>query len=150
MPASRLFIASDHAGFELKETLKKNLPQIEWIDLGPMDTSRVDYPDFADRLCKSILALPKAERGRGVLICGSGQGMAMRANRYSDIRAALVWNEESTMLSREHNDANVLCMGARMIAPALAEKLVGVFLNTSFAGGRHQDRVEKLGHPPSN
>lgn len=140
----KVLIASDHGGFDLKERFKKNLKDIEWIDLGTSDESRVDYPDYADRLCKSIAT----DGGQGVLICGSGQGMAMRANRYRKIRAALVWSEESTLLARDHNDANVLCLGARLLDHQLAEKLVGIFLSTPFGGGRHKDRIDKLGLAP--
>lgn len=146
-PATRLFIASDHAGFALKERMKRDLPDIEWIDLGPGDTSRVDYPDFADRVAKKVLENLETG-GRGVLICGSGQGMAMRANRYKGIRAALVWNDESTRLAREHNDANVICLGARLLKPELAEELLRLFLATPFEGGRHQGRLDKLALPP--
>ena len=110
-----LFIASDHAGFDLKERIKTLLPNVTWIDLGPTDSSRVDYPDFADRVAARVQS-----GGRGVLICGSGQGMAMRANRYKGVRAALVWNEEITKLSREHNDANIICLGARFLTSASA------------------------------
>jgi ribose 5-phosphate isomerase B len=138
-----IFIASDHAGFELKERIKKNLPQFNWTDLGPAGTDRVDYPDFADRVASRVAR----DGGQGVLICGSGQGMAMRANRYKGVRAALVWNEESTKLSREHNDANVLCLGSRLLDPKLCEHLVELFLALPFAGDRHRDRVRKLDLP---
>lgn len=137
-----LYIASDHAGFELKEVLKKRFPKIEWQDLGPTSDGRVDYPDFADALASRVKQNP--EGPQGILVCGSGQGMAIRANRYPAIRAALVWDEESTRLARAHNDVNVLCLGGRLIAPDLAEKLIEVFLSTPFEGGRHKDRVDKL------
>jgi ribose 5-phosphate isomerase B len=142
-----VFIAADHAGFDFKERLKKMRPDINWNDLGTYDASRVDYPDFADRLCLKMIEAEKRTGGpqpRGVLVCGSGQGMAMRANRYSEIRAALVWNEESARLSREHNDANVICLGARLVDPVLALELFDLFIKTRFAGGRHADRVNKL------
>ena len=138
--SKRLLIASDHAGFALKERLINSLSQYEWIDLGPSDSARVDYPDFADRLARRV----QSEGGRGVLICGSGQGMAIRANRYRGVRAGLVWNEDSTRLSREHNDVNVLCLGARFLSPELCAKLIDVFVTTPFEGGRHKDRVDKL------
>lgn len=138
--AKRLFIASDHAGFALKEKLIESLPQYEWVDLGPKDDGRVDYPDFADQLAKRI----RSEGGHGVLICGSGQGMAMRANRYPGIRAALAWNEDSARLAREHNDANVLCIGARFLPLETSQRLVDIFTMTPFEGGRHQARVNKL------
>lgn len=144
-----ILIAADHAGFALKEHLKARIieldgKKINWIDQGPSDESRVDYPDYADRVAKEVAA----QGGPGVLICGSGQGMAIRANRYRGVRAALVWNEESSRLSREHNDANIICLGARFLAFDLAEKLVRVFLATPFSGGRHQGRVDKLGRTP--
>jgi len=144
MPSStRLLIASDHAGFDFKEKIKKAFPQIDWVDVGPHDTARVDYPDYADRVAQKVAANGE----RGVLICGSGQGMAMRANRYSGVRAALAWNEDSIRLAREHNDANILCFGARLVPLEMAKKLVEIFLSTKFEGGRHADRVEKLDKP---
>ena len=136
-------IAADHAGFQLKEDLKKALANVDWVDLGTHDASRVDYPDYADRVAKHVL-----ERGGlGVLICGSGQGMAIRANRHKGIRAALVWSPDSTRLSREHNDANVICLGARFIDIKLATTLVELFIQTKFEGGRHSDRVKKIERP---
>lgn len=143
-----LLIASDHAGFDLKEKFKASRQDIEWIDLGPENTERVDYPDYADRVCKRIISSNRMALERGVLICGSGQGMAMRANRYPQIRAALVWNLESVSLAREHNDANVLCLGSRLIDHDLALQVLEAFLRTEFAGGRHQDRVDKLCRMP--
>ncbi len=146
----RVWIASDHAGFILKEKIKALLPQIAWEDAGPSDSSQVDYPDFADRLVqKMISSIPQETlnslgEARGVLICGSGQGMAIRANRYRAIRAALAWNEDVARLARQHNNANVLCLGARITPPETAKRLVEVFLLTPFEGGRHERRVEKL------
>lgn len=159
-----LFIASDHAGFELKSYLLKNLPAPilqHWNleDLGPLNADRVDYPDFAKTLCKKLLerrstenspninsATPSAPSSQsfGILICGSGQGMAMTANRVPGIRAALAWNEDSAKLSREHNDANVLCLGARLIENHLAVSLIEIFLKTAFEGGRHSGRISKI------
>lgn len=136
----KLFIACDHAGLPLKEKLIAELPELPWDDLGTYSKDSVDYPDFADKLCRKIAD----ETTFGVLICGSGQGMCMRANRYNHIRAALCWNEEITRLSRSHNDANVLCLGARTIDFRDAEKFLLVFLDTAFEGGRHETRVEKL------
>lgn len=136
-------IASDHGGWILKEEIKKQFPQVKWVDLGSESkTESVDYPDFADRLCKNIS--PSADGPQGILICGSGQGMAMRANKYPLVRAALVWNEESTQLSREHNNANILCLGARLLSKELAFHCIKTFLETPFAGGRHSLRIEKL------
>jgi ribose 5-phosphate isomerase B len=134
-------IAADHAGFALKEKLKSLLPQIAWQDFGTYDTARVDYPDFADRVAKEV----SSHGGFAVLICGSGQGMAIRANRYTGVRAAIVWDNDSAKLAREHNDANIICLGARFITASQAKAYLELFLKTSFAGGRHVARVQKLG-----
>lgn len=136
----RLLIASDHAGFELKEQLKALRPDLPWQDLGPTTADRVDYPDFAGKLAREL----KPENDYGVLVCGSGQGMAIAANRHPHVRAALVWNEEITKLSRSHNDANVLSLAARFTTSEQAKQLLDLFLTTPFEGGRHQDRVAKL------
>jgi ribose 5-phosphate isomerase B len=148
MSSPNLFIASDHAGFELKTHLRKALPQYGWKDLGPDSADSVDYPDFAKRLGEELLkAQGSPEKNAvvfGVLICGSGQGMAMRANRFSHVRAALCWNEEIAKLARQHNDANVLCLPGRFVDAKLAERILVTFLNTPFDGGRHQRRVDKL------
>lgn len=139
---AQILIASDHAGFALKEKIKDYFMNIEWADLGTHSEDRVDYPDFAN-----IVALKMKEdvSSRAILICGSGQGMAIRANKFSHIRAALCYNKEITELSRQHNDANILCLGERFIKPEEAIELVKVFLNTEFEGGRHEARVKKLG-----
>lgn len=139
----KYLIASDHAGFSRKEEIKKAFPDVTWEDLGTSSEDSVDYPDYADRVAKRITA----DGGFGVLICGSGQGMAMRANRYPKIRAALCWNAEVAKLSREHNDANILCMGSRVIDLETAKQVTSAFIQTEFAGGRHQQRVSKLGVP---
>ena len=138
-----VLIASDHAGFALKERLKKNRPDIDWIDKGPMDSASVDYPDYADRVSRAVVR----DGHVGVLICGSGQGMAMRANKYREIRAALVWNDEVTKLSRTHNNANVLVLAARISNHDDCERWLDIFLKTSFEGGRHTGRVDKIGLP---
>lgn len=138
----KLYIASDHAGYALKEELKVLHNDIDWIDLGTTSDARVDYPDYADKLAKAIISDPKL---MGVLICGSGQGMAIKANRHPQIRAALCWNEDIAILSRGHNDANVLCLGARHTAADHAADILTAFINAEFEGGRHQDRVNKLG-----
>lgn len=160
-PRPSLFIASDHAGFELKTHLMRvwkdevNLTSATgpvswaWKDVGPFTADRVDYPDYAKPLCRELLAIRSTEidtiiKSFGILICGSGQGMAMTANRIPGIRAALAWNLESAQLSRAHNDANILCLGARLIEPQLAVNLVETFLLTSFEGGRHSGRVTKI------
>jgi ribose 5-phosphate isomerase B len=147
-----LWIASDHAGWELKEKILNFLSsnsqtttlfkELIFYDLGPKaPTPSVDYPDFADKVALKV----HQGEGLGLLICGSGQGMSIRANRYSQVRAALVWNEEVTLLARQHNDANVLCLGSRVLDHTLALKLVSLFLNTDFDQDRHQNRVTKLG-----
>lgn len=139
--SKKILIASDHAGFARKQEIKKLFPQIQWEDLGTDAEESVDYPDYADRVAKRITK----DGGYGVLICGSGQGMAIRANRYPKVRAALCWSEEVAKLSREHNDANVLCMGSRVLDLDTAKAVALAFLETEFAGGRHQQRVSKLG-----
>jgi ribose 5-phosphate isomerase B len=136
----KIFIASDHAGFELKKKIIQSFPSFEWVDLGPNNPDRVDYPDFADKVSKLV---NKGE-GRGVLICGSGQGMAMRANKYPLVRAALCWSVEVTRLARHHNDANIICLGERVTPYDLAVEMVKVFFATDFEGGRHADRVKKI------
>ncbi len=142
-----IWIASDHAGFELKARLIETLQQhpkdfqTDLNDLGPNSTERVDYPDFARLVCERVLGQPNS---LGVLICGSGQGMAIAANRNRRIRAALCWNEISAELARAHNDANVLCLGARMIDSELATKILKIFLSTAFEGERHVGRIQKL------
>ncbi len=139
----KLFIASDHAGLSLKEFLKNQRRDIEWIDLGPHNSDSVDYPDYADLVAKKVIA----SGDRGILICGSGQGMCMRANKYSQIRAAMCWDTITTRLAREHNDANILCLGGRLIPFGLALEILDVFTKTEFLGGRHAARVEKLKSP---
>ncbi|MGH1469405.1 MAG: ribose 5-phosphate isomerase B [Bdellovibrionales bacterium] len=142
----KIFIASDHAGFERKTKVIDYLKiqSKEVIDLGPSNDERVDYPDFANNVCES---LKNTSDSIGILICGSGQGMAMRANKFSHIRAALCWNAEVAELSRGHNRANVLCLGSRLIEEQLTYKIIDTFLNTPFEGGRHQGRVDKISLP---
>jgi ribose 5-phosphate isomerase B len=141
---TRLLIASDHAGLPLKEHLKTlgKALEIEWIDLGTTNESSVDYPDFAEKLAKELLA---GKAALGVLVCGSGQGMAIKANRFKGIRAALAWDQTVARLSREHNNSNILCLGSRLIPFGLAEEILKTWIATPFAGGRHQGRVDKLG-----
>ncbi len=140
-----LLIAADHAGYDLKEHLKKARPDITWEDLGPFNSSRVDYPDFAFKLAGRI----QDSGQRGVLICGSGQGMMIAANRFSKVRAALAWIPEIAKLCRTHNDANVLCLASRFTKPEAAIEMLDIFLTTEFEGGRHADRTAKLNRPPS-
>lgn len=145
----KIVIASDHAGFELKQKVVAYLKTAhEVVDLGPSSAERCDYPDYADQVVRALGDKIGLESGVcGILICGSGQGMAMRANKYSQVRAALCWNREITELSRQHNDANILCMGSRLISESTACELADVFISTSFEGGRHADRVKKLSVP---
>ena len=136
-------LASDHAGVALKEQLKAVLAErgLEALDLGPFDTASVDYPDYADRLA-AALADGRAERG--VLICGTGIGIGIAANRHRHLRAALCHDVTTATLARQHNDANVLVLGARVVGLAVAVDCLGAFLDTAFEGGRHQRRVDKL------
>jgi ribose 5-phosphate isomerase B len=138
-----LLIASDHAGFELKQLLAERAREggHEVVDLGPAGTGAVDYPDFAHRLARGIAA---GEGERGVLVCGTGIGMCITANRHPGVRAALCHDALTAELARRHNDANVLCMGGRTTGPGVAAQMLDIFLATSFEGGRHARRVEKI------
>ncbi len=142
MKLKSLFIGNDHHGVEMKRHLMARFPNFPWKDLGPNTTDPVDYPDQASLLCESLK--PEVGESMGILICGSGQGMAMGANRYPFIRAALCWNEDVAKMARLHNDANVLCIPGRMVVFTLVEKIVDTFIRTEFEGGRHQRRVDKL------
>ncbi len=137
-------IASDHAGLEMKKQLAQTIREMgyEVEDLGTDCGASVDYPDFAASLCRRVLA---HDHGMGVLICGSGIGMSMAANRHSGIRAALVHGGLEAQLSRRHNNANVLCLGARIIGIEAARDALTQFLQTEFEGGRHAARIDKLG-----
>jgi ribose 5-phosphate isomerase B len=138
----KVLIASDHAGFLLKTALMKALPTWQWIDLGPSDASRVDYPDFAEKLSRKIAA---GEAEQGILICGSGIGMSIAANKIDRVRAALVENPIGAKLAKQHNDANVLCLGARFLAAEYASEIAQAFLETDFSGEeRHAARVKKI------
>ena len=136
-------IASDHAGYELKELLRHDMHQMgfEVEDLGTNGQQSVDYPDFANALAEWMKKHPD---GRGILLCGSGIGMSMSANRHKHIRAALCHAGLEAQLSRRHNDANVLCLGARIIGSETAKDCVTQFLNTKFEGGRHDNRLTKF------
>lgn len=138
----KIAIASDHAGFGLKEKIKNFLKELgyEYEDFGTDTEESVDYPDYALKVAESVVK----ECDRGILICGSGIGMSMSANKVPGIRAALCSNTEMARLSREHNDANVLTMGARMIDEARAKEIVNVWLKTEFLGERHLRRVNKM------
>jgi ribose 5-phosphate isomerase B len=137
-----IFIACDHGGLEMKNHFIGRFPYFPWKDLGTMNGESVDYPDYAEKL--GLEMKNRLEDACGVLICGSGQGMAIRANRFPFLRAALCWTEEVAKLAREHNNANVLCLGGRLIAFPIAERILTAFLETEFEGGRHQRRVDKL------
>ena len=143
MPGGAIAVASDHAGFDLKEILKRDLQEAghEVLDLGTNSTQSVDYPDFGTAMADAV-ASGKAERG--VLVCGTGIGISIAANRNPKVRAAVVHDVTSARLSRQHNDANVVAFGARLIGPETAREALKVFLNAQFEGGRHAGRVAKL------
>ena len=137
---NRVYIASDHAGFELKEEiLKVNRDLL--LDLGTKNKDRVDYPDFALTLVENI---KKDKESKGILICGTGNGMAIAANRHKNIRAGLVFNAEITKLIRQHNDANILVLPGRFIDVQEALKCIDIFLSTKFEEGRHKNRIKKI------
>jgi ribose 5-phosphate isomerase B len=138
-----LLVASDHAGFELKEHLKAVLEkmQVPFEDLGTHSTESVDYPDYARRVAEPV-STGRAERG--LLVCGTGQGMAISANRFRGVRAAVPCNVETARLVRAHNDSNVLALGGRTTTPELAEAILRVWLTTPAEGGRHARRVAKI------
>lgn len=143
MPDTPILIASDHAGVDLKTELIRELRALGYApqDLGTHSTDSVDYPDYAHAMAKEMQA-DKAEKG--VLICGSGIGINIAANRHSHIRAALCQSGLEARLARQHNNANVLCLGARIVGSERAKDTLRAFLNTEFDGGRHQRRVDKI------
>ena len=139
----KIFISSDHAGFKLKENIKMYLERkkYKYFDLGPENDNSVDYPDFAHKVAKKV----KLNKNNvGILICGSGTGMNIAANKHKNVRAAQCFNLKSTKLSRLHNDANIITLGSRVLSKNNALKFISVFLNTKFDGGRHLKRVEKI------
>lgn len=140
----KISIGSDHAGYELKEQLKSLIEEMgyEVLDEGTHSTDSVDYPDFGKAVGERVA---NKEADYGVLVCGSGIGISIAANRINGVRCALVNETLSAKLSRTHNDANVVALGARLIGKEMAEEIVRVFLSTEFAGGRHANRVNKLG-----
>ena len=144
MSRKPIAIASDHAGYALKTTLAQELAEMgyEVLDLGTDGPQSVDYPDFGAALAKAIQA---GDAERGILICGTGIGISMAANRHPGVRAAVCWDETSARITREHNDANVLALGARLLGVEVAKDCLRTFLSTDFAGGRHVGRVAKLG-----
>ena len=139
----KIFISSDHAGFKLKEAIKVflNKKKFKFIDLGPRNDNRVDYPDFAHKMAKKV----KINKNHiGILVCGSGMGMNIAANRHKNIRAAQCFNLKSTKLSRLHNDANIITLGSRLLTKKNALNCVSVFFSTKFEGGRHTKRIKKI------
>jgi len=142
-PGIPIAIAADHAGFDLKTVLVGELERLGYraIDLGTHDQASVDYPDFADRLAD---ALARGDAAQGVIVCGTGIGIAMAANRHRHVRAAVCHCVTAARLTREHNDANVLALGARLIGTEVAKDCLAAFLSTPFGGGRHTPRVAKL------
>ena len=139
----KIFISSDHAGFNLKEEIKIYLEKkkLKYQDLGPNSNTRVDYPDYAHKVARKV----KVNKNNiGILVCGSGTGMNIAANKHKNIRAAQCFNLKSTKLSRLHNDANIITLGARLITKKNAIKFLSVFLKTRFDGGRHLKRIRKI------
>lgn len=141
--SKKIAIGSDHAGFEEKENVKKILDElgVEYEDVGTFSTDSVDYPDFAQKVGEKVSG---GEAEQGILVCGSGIGVSIAANKINGIRAALAWNEETARLSRQHNNANVLTIGARVTPQEDIPKIVKSWLEAEFEGGRHAGRVEKM------
>ena len=141
--SKKVFLAADHAGFKLKEEIKKFLikKRRKVLDLGTKNTNSVDYPDYAHLLSKKM---KKNKNQFGILVCGTGSGMSMAANKHKYVRAALCYNTKSTKLSRLHNNANVMTIGSRLIKKDVALKCVSIFLKTNFSGGRHLRRIKKI------
>ena len=139
----KISLASDHAGFTLKEIIKKKLikNKVKVLDFGPYKKDKVDYPDYAKKVARNISS---KKTNMGILVCGSGTGMAMSANKLRKIRAAVCYNSVSTRLSRTHNNANILALGSRLTNKREALKLVNIFLSTKFEGGRHLRRIKKI------
>lgn len=145
MTQNTIAIGSDHAGFECKEYLKEILKTTDWgfamVDVGTYSAESVDYPDFAHQVAKKVT---DKDVQFGVVICGSGNGVCMAANKHAGVRAALCWTEEIAVLARQHNDANVLCIPARFVSHEIAKNLLHAFITTVFEGGRHSRRIEKI------
>ena len=140
---TKIALAADHAGYEEKEKIKSTLDElgIQYDDFGTVSTESVDYPDYAKRVAEGV---SHGDYDKGVLVCGSGTGMAIAANKVPGVRAAVAWSEEIARLAREHNDANVLSLPARFIPPDEVSKIVKAFFGAHFDGGRHQRRVDKI------
>ena len=139
----KICISSDHAGYNLKEHIKTYFikKEVSLIDLGPFEIKSVDYPDYAKKVAKRV---SKKRSDVGILVCGSGTGMAISANKTKGIRAAVCYNAKSTRLSREHNNANIIALGSRLTNKKEVMKLIKIFLNTKFQGGRHLRRIKKI------
>jgi ribose 5-phosphate isomerase B len=139
----RVALGADHAGVALKNDVRRWLDErgIAWQDFGTESTTSVDYPDYASAVARAVAS---GDFDRGILVCGSGIGMAIAANKVAGIRAATIGDVRAAALSREHNDLNVLTLGERLTSPDLARRIVDTFLDTPFAGGRHQQRIEKI------
>ncbi|NBX75581.1 MAG: ribose 5-phosphate isomerase B [Proteobacteria bacterium] len=145
MSQKTVFVGSDHAGYALKQPLlarlKAAFPNIDFQDCGTHSSDSVDYPNFAEKVAGQVAAM---QDGRGILICGTGLGMCIAANKIKGIRATSSWNIESARLSREHNDSNIICLGARLIPEDLAFELVKEWLTTRFLGDRHSRRLDQI------
>ncbi len=139
----KYFIGADHAGIDIKAYVKELFENLghEVVDLGPETKDRVDYPDYAAKVCEAVL---ENKDSKGILICGSGIGMSMAANKFDGIRAALCHNEYSAQMAREHNDANIICIGERVSGFGMVEAIVKAWDSATFAGGRHEGRVDKI------
>lgn len=137
----KIAIAADHGGFAMKETLKKHYSAQNWLDLGTNGTDSVDYPDYAKKMVHIILS---KQADLGILICGTGVGISIAANRYKGIRAALVYNTEVAKLAKQHNNANVLVFGGRTMAVDDVINFIDTFLQSEYEGGRHQSRLDKI------
>ncbi len=139
----QIFIGADHAGFELKDKIREHIKSLghEVLDLGTFSETSVDYPDVAREVCEKVI---EHADSLGILICGTGIGMSMAANKMHGIRAALAHDANTAHLSRQHNNANVLALGARVLSEAVAQEAVDAFLSTEFEGGRHEARVAKI------
>ena len=139
----KIFLSSDHAGYKLKEKIKLSLDKkkIKYIDMGPFSNDKVDYPDYAHKVAKKV----KTNKNySGILVCGSGTGMNIAANKHKNIRAAQCFDLKSTKLSRLHNDANIITLGSRLLSKNKALKCLSIFLSTKFEGGRHSKRIKKI------
>ena len=140
----KIALAADHAGYEEKEKIKRTLDElgVEYVDMGTTSTDSVDYPDYAGKVANAV---SKGDVEQGLLVCGSGTGMAIAANKIKGARAAVAWNEDIARLARQHNDANILSLPARFMSDDETSKVIKAWFDASFEGGRHAKRVEKIG-----